>query len=267
MVNFTDWALTSELDDEDPAAPLTDDEDPEEDEDEEDEDSEDEEEDDDESEVPQYLNDIAAQKAMIEDLRRSVGRAQSLTEQYRRGHEEVRAELTQQNETVASLLAAIVNGIDDSVIDPTLKAKVRQAQTDIAAESAKERTKAELLKELGYNPDAARAAQEMAQAQAVANDMAADLEDEITSMGLDPDEFDWEGVKAQFIEGGVQQARRWARTQIRTALTEAQTAQRRGARKSAAGPTPKSAAGTSNKNPLQSGSFAERKAALDKLLA
>ena len=267
MNDFSKWTLQPEdIDDEDPSPSVDDaEQDETEDADAEGEDSTDEEEEE-TAEVPDYARDLASQRQMIDDLRRSVGRAQSLADQWRQGHDEVREELRAQQESVANILAAIVDGIDDSAIDPALKQKVRTAQQEIAETARAARTKAELMEELGINPQQQARVQQQMEAQAVANALTADLEDEMTVFGLDPDEFDWNGVKAQLLAGGVDAAKRYARTKIREAVMEQQAAQRRTARKTAAGTTPKGAAGTPPKNDLSEGDFASRKRALDALL-
>ena len=268
MNDFSKWTLVPEdIDDEDPSPSVDDTEQDEtEDADAAADDSDGEEEEEPE-EVPDFARDLASQRQMIDDLRRSVGRAQSLADQWRQGHDEVREELRAQQEATANILAAIVDGIDDSAIDPTLKQKVRKAQADIAEAARAARTKAELMEELGINPQQQARVQQQMEAQAVANALTADLEDEMTTFGLDPDEFDWEGVKTQLLAGGVDAAKRFARGKIREAVMEQQAAARRTARKTAAGATPKGAAGVPTKNDLSEGDFAARKAALDKLLA
>lgn len=268
MNDFSKWTLQPEdIDDED-KSPSVDDTEQDETEDVEDEGEDSTDEEDEESgDSPDFAKDLATQRQMIDDLRRSVGRAQSLADQWRQGHDEVREELRAQQESVANILAAIVDGIDDTAIDPALKQKVRTAQQEIAEAARTARTKAELMEELGINPRQREVVQQQLEAQAVANALTADLEDEMSVFGVDPDEFDWEGVKAQLLSGGVEAAKRFARTKIREAVMEQQAAQRRTARKTAAGPTPKGAAGVPPKNDLSEGDFAARKKALDALLA
>lgn len=269
---MTNWTLLpdEDIEDEDPEAPEDDESEDEaegsEDDAGEDEDSDDESEDEDPS-FEEFTRDFAATKELVDDLRRSVGRAQALMEQYRQGNEEVRAEQKAQNANMATLLGAIVNGIDDSVIDPDLKRKIREAQDEIAEAEREERTTARVREELGIDPRQIQAQREVALLQQTANELSADLEDEMETLGLDPDEMDWQGVKAALLSGGVVAAKRFARTKIRAALEERNVGARVTTRKRAAGPTPKGGAAEPPKNELAANDFATKKAALDKLLS
>lgn len=64
------------------------------------------------------------------DLRRSVGRIQSLenrSQQDTTNNEELVAEISKQFGGVHELLSTVVEGIDETALDPTTKARVRQA--------------------------------------------------------------------------------------------------------------------------------------------
>lgn len=265
---MNDWTLlpNDEIDDEDPAAPEDDeDESSEEPDGDEDSDAEDEDSEEDDEEESPFAKDLAAQRELITDLRRSVGRSQSLVERYQKTNDELRTELRKQNESTAQILGAIVNGIDDSVIDPNLKRRVAEAQRQIQADADRESMKNEIRREIGYDPANAEAEQERAALQTQANELAADLEDQMGAMGIDPDEFDWNGLKEQFLNTDPRTARRWAMGKIREAVVAAQTATRRDTRRSTT-KTPRGGETTKNENPLSGNDFAKKKAALDALL-
>lgn len=238
--------------------------------------------DDGDDDAPLSRAEARALKQTVRELSSAVGRVQSLTRQQARGNddEDVRNELRKQNADMLRLLATVVGGIDENAIDPALRQRVGQAMSELEAAEQRKADLDALRKELGLTPQSTAARQQMADMQETANELAADIEDEIVAAGMDPDDstlFPWQEWTAKFkeealktgdIAGAARTVRRLALTAVRKASEADASSTRREARRKASGQTPKGAAARGAKSDLDAlttGSLEDQMKALARL--
>ncbi len=217
-----------------------------------------------------YDADMTAMRTMIQDLKSVVGRAQSLARQVGRDPSaDVEAKLREQNLVVAELIGHIVEGIDESAIDPKLKARVLEARREIMAAEERARMMEELKSELGITPEVQREREELEDLQARANDLAETIEDQIVAAGLDPNDetlFPWKEWAQMFKEGRDERpVRRAALKAINDAMNADRSGDRRESRRGVGARVPSNKTPAAKKDPLLNGSLAERIAYLDRL--
>lgn len=193
---------------------------------------------------------LDAQKSVnetqIADLRRSIGRVQSIVEKSTKDGTDSSTALREaiQGEfgDVRDLLDAIVNSADETVFDPSLKAKIAEARA-LAAHKADVDS---LRNDLDEKFEALKAASQPTSEtdRTVAQTLEASVVNEITDHGLDHNDFNWDEAATQFKSGGEPAVRKYFRAQIAEKLIERDTDTRRQARKTDAGdgdPNPKGA--------------------------
>jgi len=203
--------------------------------------------------------------SQLAELRRSVGRVQSLASQFNNGkvQDNTDTELREQFAKTSEQLDLLVNGLED-VIDPDTRARILLARQQ--ARDAAERTslKKELMEELAPPPVVTP------DARAVADRYESELLAEIKGYGLDPDDeaFDWKQAGQLYSSGDIAGMQRYIREQIRTSLTAAAPDGRRQARKDAGtpAPTPKGAGGkTDFERVLEDGDITDLDGAIKEL--
>lgn len=223
--------------------------------------------DDSDDDAPISRKEFAALEKTAQELRTSLGRARSVLDRLdnRGAQEEMVAEMRQQNAATAELFRVVVNGLAPNAIDPNLRAQINAAADEIAAAEQKASMLDELKRELGIDPNKP-SDEDYDELQEAANDLAADLEDEIRAEGMDPDDntrFNWtkwaETIKTQ----GIRAARVQARREIKEAAKEEQSGARRESRRAASGASPRGKAPVVKGDPLTSGSLADRIKALN----
>ena len=145
---------------------------------------------------------------------------------------------------VYDLLNALVDGADDAFIEPSVKSRAAQAlaarNTRRADRVIEERVRTMVAEAVGTRPagDGGSGAPQFDVASAVAQ-LEADLVGEITSYGLDPDDFDWTKAQGVLATSGPDGLRTHIRTQIRAAIADDSRASRRQSRKANVGNRPK----------------------------
>lgn len=208
--------------------------------------------------------------AVVEDLKRTVGRIQSLATKFEAAssnaqRDDIQKQINERFSVVEDQLATLASGIDETAIDPATRQRILQAQEQ--ARRAAE-VQAEVEKALK-----ARAPQPSPQPQ-VPN-LETELVGMIEAAGLDPDGgmFDWGAMSAMWREDlSGNTIRQHVLNKIIEAKTEEQAASRRStAKKQAGAGAPKQAAVTPNPaarmaQALDSGDLASAIAERNKLL-
>ncbi len=171
-------------------------------------------------------------KETVADLRRSVGRLQSELEKLGNVEQLTDADVDRKVKTelgsTQDLLADLVRGMDDTVIDPSLRAKINQTIEDAKVAAARDSltrdveetvraTIKESLPEVQETP--ARSTLETA------------IVEEIRGYGLDDTTFDWSEASTILNSDGEAALRKYFRGQIVERLAEDSADQRRQARK------------------------------------
>jgi uncharacterized coiled-coil protein SlyX len=200
------------------------------------------------------------QKATIADLRRTVGRAQSIAGRLDadKTNEELREELRNVNRRAADSMAAIVGGLDESLVDPKLREQVAATQREV--ERAEERADLiKSLKEEGLIQEPVEKT-ELEEAQEAANALGVELANQIKSFGLDPEDeaFDWKAMRDMLIAEGTAAVRSKVTATIREQITAGATEQRRETRRSTASKTPKGANAAGDEDELRTGTLDEQ---------
>lgn len=197
----------------------------------------------------------ADQKEVIADLRRTVGRAQSIASRVDadKTNEELREELRALSTKTASSIAAVVEGLDDTLVDPKLREAVAATQRE--AERAAERADliASLKKEgLIQEPEQKT---ELEEAQTQANALGVELANQIASFGLDAKDeaFDWQAMRDLLVKDGPAAVREKVTATIREQITAGATEDRREVRRQTSTPTPKGAGAGDGDGPLRTG--------------
>jgi hypothetical protein len=209
---------------------------------------------------------MAAMRTMVGDLKTAVGRAQSLARQVSETSDtsQIAAQLREQNVAVAELFGTLVDGMDETTLDPALRSRIRQARDEIMQAEQRAQMLDELREEMGISPTAQRDRDSQEQLQAQANVLAEEIEDQIVAAGLDPEDpaFPWKDWALIMMNDGPRAVRRAALKAINDAKDADQQGSRREAKRSAAGRTPRGSAPASKGDPLTSGSFEDRYKAL-----
>jgi hypothetical protein len=178
--------------------------------------------------------------SQFEDLRRTVGRVQSITSQFDKGtaNDETVQKLSEQFQSTSDQLEALVSGLDENSIDPALRERIVQAQQQ--ARSVAERTslKQEILEEVKKEQTPVA---DPAPNQAMAVEAA--MLKQMQEYGVDStdDAFDWTKAREHFQAGDMDALGTWMRTGIKTALAASDSDGRRQARKESGKPAPKAA--------------------------
>lgn len=173
------------------------------------------------------------QNKELDDLRRSVGRVQSLVDKFDKASAEQAESLRQQVQDqfggVSNVLNELVANMDETVLSPEVKQRVltAQAQAQQAAQEQERKRETEaMIQEAvkGLRPEQ----QQMTQVSAI----EASIVEEIESYGLDPDDFDWrEAADVYRQNSSEKELRSYFRDKIKSAVQEQGTATRRQRRK------------------------------------
>jgi hypothetical protein len=170
------------------------------------------------SELDQLRADVAslrAERAHIDDLRRSVGRIQALESQLETAKQtdlETREQLVSEIEDnfggVTELLETVVNGIDETSIDPATRARAQAVLNDRkrAAElaSLKKTVTAEVRQELQpAQPQQVQPQQTSPFTQQELVNYSRLMEDRLTAGGVNPDNVDWTSATRELVEKGL----------------------------------------------------------------
>jgi hypothetical protein len=179
-------------------------------------------------------------EAQLSDLRRSVGRVQSLASQFNTGKatDTTGDELREKFQETSEQLDMLVTGLD-GVIDPETRDKLITARQQARAVAERTSLRNEIIAELTPAP-AAQPNQADAVTQ-LANAYEKQLIGEIEAFDLDPNDtevFDWSKAGSYFQAGDYDGMTKYIRGQIREAITADTPAARRQARKGAANPAP-----------------------------
>lgn len=183
----------------------------------------------------------------VEDLKRSVGRLQSLATRMDSGRGDVtalREQYDSQLEGVTELIGQLTESLDESVLtDPSVRNRILQAREVARRAAEREKLKKELKEEVAPQRETPQTGELN---QAYADALSVSLEEEIRDAGLDPDSehFDWNRANTLLVSDGGAAVRKYIRSQIRTALTEEAASTRRDRRKQAAGKAPERAGAT-----------------------
>lgn len=176
--------------------------------------------------VAALKTELASQKSVnetqIADLRRSIGRVQSIAEKFAKDGTDsttaVQSAITQEFGDVRDLLDAIVNSADETVFDTSLKAKIADARALAAQKANIDSLRSDLdakfedLKSASQVPDE--------ETRTAAQALEASVVSEITDYGLDHKDFDWSEAATQFSSGGEPAVRKYFREQITEKLAE-----------------------------------------------
>lgn len=175
--------------------------------------------------------------AQIADLRRSVGRVQSLASKFEKDQENDKTadELREQFKDTSEQLDLLVNGLDETMIDPDTRGRLVEARLRARAVAERDSLRKELLDELRPAP---QQQPDMAQLAVL---YERQLIGEIESYGMDPTDevFDWKQAGALFQRGDYEGMQRYVRTQIREGLTATDSESRRQAKKESGNATPR----------------------------
>ena len=180
-------------------------------------------------------------KETVTDLRRSVGRLQAelkkLSELEQLTDADVDSKVKTELGSTQELLADVVNSMDDTVIDPSLRAKInktiedakRAADRDSLTRDVETKVKAIIKESLPADQNPARSSLETA------------IVEEIQGYGLDDTTFDWSAASDILNSDGEAALRKYFRDQIVDRLDEDRADKRRQARKedSTTSPDPK----------------------------
>lgn len=171
-------------------------------------------------------------KETVADLRRSVGRFQAELDKLSKVEQltdaDVDAKVKTELGSTQELFAELVNSMDDTVLDPSLRAKInktiedaqRAADRDSLTRDVEEKVKAVLKEALPEAPQpAARSSLETA------------IVEEIQGFGLDDTTFDWSEASTVFNSDGEAALRKYFRGQITEKLEEDRADKRRQTRK------------------------------------
>ena len=179
---------------------------------------------------------------MATDLRRTVGRLQSIVDRNPEPDAAVREQITQSQQ----MLDLLIDGLDDTAVDPNVRERIRSTR-DVARKAAERaaivaETEAAVLKRV--KPQADDDGDDLSEKDkllAMGRAFEDDVVEEIKSYDLDPADFDWKEATDILVKDGVPATRKWFRAKIKEALAEADTEERRQARKTLAKPSPKPA--------------------------
>lgn len=182
-------------------------------------------------------------QAAVEDLKRSVGRIQSLAAKFETAstdsqRAEIQAQIDQKFAAISDQLAEVVSGLDETSIDPTTRQRILAAQ-------AQARQAAEVQKLVAQEMQ--KQAPKSAPQTSNVSPLEAELVNTITAAGLDPDGglFDWTAMSKMVIaDPSGNSLRKHVLDKILEAKTEESAAARRSAAKKQAGngaPKPNSA--------------------------
>lgn len=195
------------------------------------------------SEVERLRAELDAARSLntkqIEDLRRTVGRMQSVAAKADSvSKADLETALSAGFGSVHELLAAIVESADPTVFPDTLKQQMAKTLADAKRRADRDSLREEVLATL---PKAQQPQDEpelqphqLVEAMILAELQAADI---------DPDDLDWKAVDKEWLANGEGGALAAARQQIIAAKGETEVATRRQARKTAAPQSPKGGSG------------------------
>lgn len=199
------------------------------------------------------------QRATIEDLRRTVGRAQSIASKLDddKTNEELREELRTLSQRTADSIAAVVDGLDQNLVDPKLRAAVAATQAEAASAAERAKLIAELRAEGVINKPDAKS--EVDEAREAANELGREMVGLITGVGLDykDDAFDWDKMRVMLAAGGPEDVRTHVMKTIREQISASASDDRRESRRTKSAPDPATVPATSG-NELDEGTLAER---------
>lgn len=175
-------------------------------------------------------------QTVVEDLKRSVGRIQSLAEKFSNASTDTqRAELQKQIDdrfrSIEGQLGDVVSGLDDTVLDPATRQRILNARTAAEQAAAVQRAVDEAI--------AKRSPQPAPQAtQTQASPLEQELVSTIEAAGLDPDGplFDWAAMSKMVVDDRTgRTVRAHVLGKILEARAEESAASRRTAAKQQAG--------------------------------
>ncbi len=189
---------------------------------------------DDPSELEQLQERVAEyekDKETVLDLRRSVGRLQAELEKLGKVEQITDADVDAKVKTelggTQEILAELLNGMDDTVIDPSLRAKIngviensrRAAERDSLVKEVEDKVRV-IVKEATPEPQGTGR-----------SPLEIEIVEEIQGYGLDDKDFDWSEASRVFSNSGDGALRNWFRGQIAEKLEEDRADKRRQSRK------------------------------------
>lgn len=164
------------------------------------------------------------------ELRRSVGRAQSVAD--KAANQEPNAALQANLAETNNILADLVNGMDSDLIPDELRTKVMTAQAKIAEESLRDRITQEVMDQV---KPAATSDQD------AINVLATELTNRYERFGLNTSEIDWD-VLNKALPNGIEAVHAVADQMISNMLIANKTDDERQSRKDDSGKSPNEAA-------------------------
>ena len=170
------------------------------------------------------------------ELRRSVGRAQSVAD--KAANQEPNAALQANLAETNGILADLVNGMDSDLIPAELRTKVMTAQAKIAEEALRDRITQEVMDQV---QPAATSDQD------AINVLATELTSRYERFGLNTSEINWDELN-KVLPNGVEAGRAAADQMIADTLIANKTDDERQGRKDDSGKSPNEAAGTGGGN-------------------
>ena len=205
----------------------------------------------------------------IEELKKAVGRAQSLIDRGDRvSKTEMEATLNQRYGDIHELLASIVAQADPTVFPDTLKEKMAAAAAEAKSKSDREAVVREVVSTLLPNMGAAEPTAPVDDGAAVRVETA--IKAELAASGLELDDLDWATADKVWLAGGEGAVLQFARNAIASTVAERDSATRRTARKPGTPENTQAAPGGAKNNADilldPKASFADRKAVFDALL-
>lgn len=164
-------------------------------------------------------------KKQIEDLKRSVGRVQSLVDRSDRVTKgDLQSTLNKEFGSVQELLAAIVNSADPTVFPDTLKQQIAKAAEESKRRADRDSLRAEVLADL---LPAVQPVQEDSDNLRVESQIMSEL----TAAGFEQDDLDWAEADKAWRANGEGGVMKFARDQIATLVADRDAATRRQSRK------------------------------------
>lgn len=187
------------------------------------------------TEIEQLKAELAAARSLnaqqIDDLKRSVGRVQSVAAKAGTvSRDDLAKELNKGFGSVNELLLAIVEQADPTVFPDALKAQMKQAADVARRQTERDSLKEEILKELPQPQEPVEAASNVMAEQRVNAELA--------SAGLAGADLDWTAADKEWLAGGVDALLANVRAQIAAIKDDEDVAPKRQARKTAATRTP-----------------------------
>lgn len=202
----------------------------------------------------------ADQRSTIEDLRRTVGRAQSIAARLDddKTNDELRDELRALSQRTADTIAAVVDGLDPTMVDSKLRAAVAATQAEAASAAERAKLIAELREEGIINKP--NAEPEVDETREAANELGREMVTLIKGVGLDykDEAFDWDSLRVTLAAEGPTAVRTAVMKTIREQIAADASDTRREGRRTKTSPAPAAAPPKTGVNELDEGTLEER---------